>query len=131
MSEKTIEELCKEINGKEIIHVSGGLQIKALFLCPPKGEVVSVKPYGYSPEEVATLLESAGFGGYTAEDTNDPTFCLSTYRVDEKGRNVLQRLADIPDNGVHEFNVIIKDFEAEASGREDKNPLAPNPSCPY
>jgi len=131
MSKRTLDELRKEINGKQVVYVDGNIKVDALMICPPEGEQVSVKPYGYEPERLLELIEKGGYEGWTVEEISAPEFCFASYKIkgkDPKKMKVLERLANIPDGGTHCFEEIIK-------GSEEHGPegtiLPSSPSCPY
>lgn len=50
-----MEELQKEINGKLVVWCSGmldDLTLEGILIWPPNGDSLSLKPYGYDPEEL-------------------------------------------------------------------------------
>jgi hypothetical protein len=130
---RTKTELQKEINGKQVIWVEGIIRMDAIFIWPPKGNQVSVKPYGYTPEEVVKMLEEGGYSGYSEYEVAKPRFCVSSIKTDKDDLfEVIERLADIPINGEYTFEAISKGFEKRASGRHDENSMFDvNPICPY
>ena len=131
MEERTLEELRKEINGKQVVWVEVGIKMDALLIWPPGGGQISVKPYGYEPEEIADMLKKAGFNGYDVEEVSKPEFCLSSARTDKPEiHGFLCRVADIQNEGVFDMDILVQGFEEKASTRHG-NPLAINPSCPY
>ena len=131
---RTLDELRKEINGKVAVDII--LKMDVIFIWPPKGEQVSVKPYGYTPEEVLASIENAGFKGYTLEQVSAPEFCISSMKQENRNDRVFQRLADIPENGEFDFIALTEGHEEDSSGGGDirgrkSNLFDSDPSCPY
>jgi hypothetical protein len=82
--DKELERLQKEINGAEVTFYdirpdNGRLWngLDAVLLFPPDGDTVTVKPYGYTPEQ---LLEYSD-GRHSLQDIEDPTFCFSSVQL--------------------------------------------------
>lgn len=121
-----IAELMKQINGERVVWVeTDGARIDSILLAPPGGHKVTVKPYGYTTKELVAILEDNYFRGYTEDIVSRPSFCLTSYLVEKKdSERVLTQLAELPENGEHDFTTILS--RANSSDRS-----LGNPSCPY
>jgi hypothetical protein len=125
--DKELERLQKEINGKVSLWVSEdeSFAIESIMIWPPDGDQVSVKPYGYDPEELYILLNLNGRKDsiISLEELRSPQFCLSDYPI-SCSKVVLQNLANVKEGGTHNFNDIMGNQFAGLFGTG-------NPSCPY
>ena len=123
MSERTLEELRKEINGKQIVWVDADekdLKMDAILLCPPNGEKVSIKFIGYSPEEISDkFIHVQGYEHTTIEYASRPEYCIGTVRVVEEASAPLEVLADLPIGAELIFGKLHEGFYGN------------NASCPY
>lgn len=130
--ERTIEELRKEINGKQVVWVDEDCKVNAIILAPPGENVVTVKPYGYEPEELLRVITEGGFEGFDLEKVSASTFCLTQYNTNGSKHmtTILQRVADIPNEGELNTQTISKGFEAHSSSRRE-NQHGAQPSCPH
>ena len=61
---RTLEELRKEINGKQVVWVDEGAEVDALMIWPPNGEQVSVKRLMRSLRRDRRFFDNSG-GGVT------------------------------------------------------------------
>ena len=122
---RTLKELRKEINGKQVVYVKDSCNIRfdALLICPPNGEQVSVKPYGYEPEEIVAAYHEGGWGWVELETVKAKEFCFAACNVVEKVRHILEKLADMPDKGVVDWGKVTGDSTTSLFGDQ--------PSCPY
>lgn len=122
--ETLIKTLMEKINGKEVEYIrhdsEASLRMDVLLICPPDGGTVSVKPYGYTPAQVADILEKGGIEGYTARETGDPSFCLATHPTTPEFIETLKELAKIPVGGVYCFDFVT------ANGSDGKAPYCPH-----
>ena len=99
---RTLDELRKEINGKVAIWIwdrCPEAPMNVIFISPPKGPVISIKPYGYEPEEVVKILNQHGFRSFNLKEVEKPEFCISTLNVNENARVRLEEYANMPDEG--------------------------------
>ena len=123
MSKKRLSTLRKEINGKQVKYKEpfrSGLVMDAILLCPPGGEAVVIKPYGYTPKEVRSRLNKHLHMNITLSRVSAPEFCLARHNVEESTRACLERIAKIPLGGTYNFKTV--------TGRTSGGG---NPSCPY
>ena len=122
-----LERLQKEINGKVVVYTSAGVVLDAILLWPPKGEQVSVKPYGHSPEEIATIVAEAGHRGFDAEYFSRPEFCLAALRTGGKTFNILAPvIAEIEEGSLYDSDELGRMVEKTNVGLD-----LTGPSCPY
>ena len=91
---RTLDQLRKEINGKQVVYVQDALKMNALMISPPGGEGVSIKPYGYTPEETSKMLRGSGFD-YSVGEVSKPEFCLLFCKLKEDVRCHLETMADM------------------------------------
>ncbi|MCK5020764.1 MAG: hypothetical protein KAS32_27330 [Candidatus Peribacteraceae bacterium] len=121
---RTLEELRKEINGKQVVWVDRDfprMRIDAILICPPKGKEVSVKPYGYTPKQFSRkLIRKDGYRHCTIKYVSRPEYCISLHSICGKTRRMSEELADIPIGGEYCFEEITVGLIAGDS-----------PSCPY
>jgi hypothetical protein len=123
-----LEQLQKEINGKRVVYREKGVAIAldAIILWPPKGEKVTVKPYGITPEEIRRVVIASGLVSeedmISIEEISKPDFCFSAFKVGgQDWDGVVRRFASIPEGGEYYF-------EAIAPPKYD---TWGQPSCPY
>lgn len=124
MKKRTLEELQKEINGKQVKHVrtaEAELVMDALMIWPPGGEQVSIKPYGYIPEEVLAILIKYDYTEITLEEVSMPEFCLASHNTKDN-EYALGKLADLPEGGDYAFYKI--------TGKRSEFEIG-LPTCPY
>lgn len=118
----TNKELCKAINGKllwwKIVEVESTERVQVILIIHEDMMVVSVKPYGYTPEVLCKKLKKA-HSHYAGElaDLRNPKFCFSTFSSIE----ALEKLAQVRENSIKHFY----DFIPE-EGEKGFNPV-----CPY
>ena len=126
MSKRTLDELRKEINGKQVVYVSKafGVRFDAILLCPPDGKIATLKPYGYTPEEVFAAYREAGNNWAELDDIKAKEFCLSSFEVCEANRADLESVANLADSSELDFNEITGQSKVTSM-------LNSNPSCPY
>ena len=121
---RTVAELCKEINGKQVVWVRGDghtFGVNAIIYAPPKGSSIVVKPYGYEPEDLLEIFNSNGWDT-TLSQISRPTFCLSRYGVGDKDiAEILRKLVEIPDGGECNCDNVLKVSTSPGGG----------PICPY
>ena len=121
---RTLEELRKEINGKQVVYVDdsdfNGFRCDAIILAPPGEEKVVIKPYGVTPEEVFKKFTDAGSRYTTLKTVSAIVFCFVSHAAKER-REVFEKIASIPDGGEYNFEVVM--------GSRAVNFI--NPSCPY
>jgi hypothetical protein len=127
-----LERLQKEINGALVKHTDGTDQpwvnVDAICIWEPGGDVVSIKPYGYDPEE----LYEIGNGKIPLFALKSPEFCFSSIstsaelwgNIDINVMLVLKTLNDVVSSG--EFNV--STFAAAIGFDVDRLGVA---YCPY
>ena len=122
-----LDELRKEINGKQVIYVDPRIKVDALLICPPGGSQISVKPYGYTPEELQSIYRKADWLR-SIKELSDPKFCILSYRIDEgdEADELLNWFADISGEG---FTLNVKDVEDIS--RKSQMHSGGSPSCPY
>lgn len=121
-----LEALCKQINGKVIRWSLPDCEpkqiLEAILLAQVDAGKVSVKPYGYSVEEIQEIMTE---GGWTHEDilsihVEKPTFCLATFGINENNIGVLRRVARLQPNELCSYQNIV----GHPAGWS-------NPICPY
>lgn len=124
--ELEIEYLCKEINGKmcKWRHTSRNkddILFDVIILALPEVGKVSIKPYGYTPEELFEMFSGVGYISSTLETYKAPTFCLCTFEISEKKIEYLWQLARIEESDITTFEDIV--------GSSYKSLFTP--TCPY
>lgn len=126
MGERTLEELRKEINGKQVVYADAEMNVRfdALLICPPDGEQVSVKPYGYSPQEILQRYHDAGENWVELGAVSAKEFCFLSARAREKNREALEKLADLKDGAIVQLSTLTDDDPVSRI-------LGGQPSCPY
>jgi hypothetical protein len=116
-----MKKLQKEINGKRVVWTNEeswpGLKINAILLWEPKGDRVSVKQYGYTPEQMYDLLNDDD-ECYTLEQLRRPDDCLSTIAIEHI--EALRKLAKMKEGDEYNFTYI--------TGRTF---AFGDPACPY
>jgi hypothetical protein len=129
--EREMKRLQDEINGKEVVHVGkDGLRVDCILLWPPNATDVSVKPFGYTPEELLETIEGAW--GPAPEGNKDhilsPQFCFTTFAVTWDNVESFRRIADIPVGGDYVYEDVTSwerpSFLKILGG--DGRPLCPN-----
>ncbi len=123
----TKEEICKELNGREIVWAVDKLRLKCVVLAQLEYNKVSIKPLD-KPEKVLKHLKKVGYANYTLDVVKDPKFCVCTLRFDAN-QEAFDLLIAVCKTGV------IKDKDNETIDKclaERRNPFFDNsPSCPY
>ena len=126
-----IKRLQKEINGT-VVNFSDGLEngvwseVEALCLIPPNGSKLSIKPYGYTPEQLVTLSK----GQRSINHVSDSSFCFVTISNDEelyKSQKVdmllvFKTVASMVNNGEINLKELQDLFNSQGNG---------SASCPY
>lgn len=128
-----IAELMRRINGKQVVYVDDnikGCAINAILLAPPGGEVVTVKPYGYTPQELLELITAIGYNGYSLEKVTNVHFCLGEGNVKRVNIKTLEAVANIEDGGEYHTSIIDPPKPKEERSVLDEL-FRTNPSCLY
>jgi hypothetical protein len=116
--------LQKEINGKVVRWINKAwptTAIDVILLWEPDNHIVSVKPFGYDPEELYMLLNDDGVREYySLDDLYAPEFCVAEHPVYE-AMGAVKRLSNLKDGEYYIFDKVVG---GERVGIGD-------PSCPY
>jgi hypothetical protein len=139
-----IKKICEQINGKLVKYVETeetNTVIDAILLAPPGGTKVSVKPYGYTPKELADIYIKGGEKtrgrAISAQEkqicfdnVSSKHYCLSTFGIidnDPEQLEVLRRIANLPEGSEFYYKEITLGYGNVLKNQIDYG----NPSCPY
>lgn len=116
------EELCKQINGKLVKWMLGKgtvreIMLDAIVLAQIEVDIISIKPYDYTPEKLFEMFHSVGVP-HPLETYKKPTFCFATFQMTT---SALKALAKLKDSEIGSFEKVL--------GRDVFN--FGNPICPY
>lgn len=125
-----LEKLQDEINGRQCVSNTAlhegkpNLVLDVLFIAPPGGRQISIKPFGYTPEEIVTLGKRAGINHWSVERVSEPSWCIKEIPLIEKHISVIRAYANLQQGESFDLIKIV-----ENNG--GKNSTWQTPSCPY
>lgn len=124
-----LNALCKETNGKVIRWKLPSTEpeqiVDAILLVDIQKNKVSVKPYGYTPQELYDVFIAGGWiDDILLERINDPIFCLATFPINAAAIAVtaLTKLASLRPGTTTSFTEIAEYYIMVA---------VTDPVCPY
>jgi len=116
-----MKKLQKEINGKVVVYENrDGDKFDVILLWSPYGKQVSVKPYGYTEDELFNALQKADYD-FDKQYVTRPEFCLVSVFINDKNKTALFGMAKLEEGKVFNMNTV--------AGYATDSPFSP--SCPY